>query len=340
MNRSQSVSIRRNPKQSKQVWPVLLFIAVASLATIPIAASAQSAGLPVEWYGVHAAPPVPIEGNSILLKVNAVGSAPPITVVNQVLSINDHVVDLTVYLDHGSTFPSPQIYYVNQQVPGLSPSSYLIRVFLMERLPGSVSFVGPNLLYSSQLAVVARANIAQAIEYYNQQRDHYFMTTDSDEIAKLDSGVIVGWRRTGEHLLVYNAPVPEDTSLRPVCRYYGLPEAGIDSHFFSAFSTECAAVAVKWPDIWILESPSAFWTNIPGQENADPPSSDPGTCPVGTVPAYRLYNNRPDANHRYTTSLAIRQLMIGENWIPEGLGASAVAMCVLASTANTSRAFG
>jgi len=45
------------------------------------------------------------------------------------------------------------------------------------------------------------------------------------------------------------------------------------------------------------------------------------------VPVYRLYNNRADTNHRYTTSLAIRSQMIAKGYIPEGYGPNAVAMC-------------
>ena len=56
-----------------------------------------------------------------------------------------------------------------------------------------------------------------------------------------------------------------------------------------------------------------------------------GSCVSGTVPLYRLYNNRPDVNHRYTTSLTIRQQMINAGWIPEGYGNMAVGMCVVAS---------
>ena len=43
-----------------------------------------------------------------------------------------------------------------------------------------------------------------------------------------------------------------------------------------------------------------------------------GVCPIG-VKLYRLYNNAQGgaANHRYTTSLAIRQQMINQGFVPE-----------------------
>jgi len=76
----------------------------------------------------------------------------------------------------------------------------------------------------------------------------------------------------------------------------------------------------NWPDRWVLETPDAFAVHLPN-------SSD-GTCPPGTSPLYRLFNNRADVNHRYTTSLAIREQMIEQAWIPEGYGTIGVAMCV------------
>jgi hypothetical protein len=43
---------------------------------------------------------------------------------------------------------------------------------------------------------------------------------------------------------------------------------------------------------------------------------------------YRLWNQRADSNHRYTTNPAIRDLMIQQGYIAEGYGPDAVAMCV------------
>ena len=67
------------------------------------------------------------------------------------------------------------------------------------------------------------------------------------------------------------------------------------------------------------ESTSVFYIALPDLST--------GVCPAGTVPVYRLYNNRADTNHRYTTSLAIRSQMIAKGYIPEGYGPNAVAMC-------------
>ncbi|MBA3506315.1 MAG: hypothetical protein H0T80_11120 [Betaproteobacteria bacterium] len=118
------------------------------------------------------------------------------------------------------------------------------------------------------------------MEYYNRLRDHYFLTANPGETAKLDNGTFPGWSRTGESFHV----LPTDTmpsNANPVCRFYGLPEAGLDSHFFSDQLARCAAVKQKWPTLWIEESPAVFGTpyidRVPGPD-----------CKC----LYRLYNNR------------------------------------------------
>src|SRR5207244_3773720 len=47
----------------------------------------------------------------------------------------------------------------------------------------------------------------------------------------------------------------------------------------------------------------------------------------GTLPVYRLWNQRSDSNHRYTIDPAIKSLMITKSYIPEGYGPNAVNMC-------------
>lgn len=283
---------------------------------------------PPEYYGLHIGPPTPVSGNEVALKANGTFYGPPVGVWTQAVSVNGSFVDLVVHLDHGSTFATPQDVTVRVRIPSLPPGAYTARWYTYHRYPGNANFVGPHLADQMTFTVVAPATVARAVEFYNVSRDHYFLATNADEIAALDDGSTPGWNRTGESLSVRtSSPGTADSPLVPACRFYGLPSAGIDSHFFLAFAAECAAVASNWPDAWLLETPNAFHAFLPGRENADIPSSDNGACPQGTVPVYRLYNNRPDANHRYTTSASIREQMLARGWMPEGLGALSVAMC-------------
>ena len=162
--------------------------------------------------------------------------------------------------------------------------------------------------------------LVDAIEYYHAALDHYFVTAFPDEITKLDNGVFAGWQRTGQSFKVAasNETLAGGT---PVCRFYGSPKSGLDSHFYSASPAECSAVEQKFPDAWLLESNNVFQVYLP--------NTTTGACPSGSVPIYRAWNNRIDSNHRYTTSLATLQAMVARGYIAEGYGpASApVAMC-------------
>jgi hypothetical protein len=109
------------------------------------------------------------------------------------------------------------------------------------------------------------------------------------------------------------------TDTEAVCRFYGLPSKGLDSHFYSANAGECEAVLTHLADAWLLESSNVFTIDLP--DTVD------GTCPPNTTPVYRLWNARLDSNHRYTTDLGLRASMIARGYVPEGYGAQATAMC-------------
>lgn len=160
---------------------------------------------------------------------------------------------------------------------------------------------------------------ADVVEFYRASRDTYFLTGLANEIALLDNGQLPGWARTGRGFVAY-APFAGSEASKPVCRFYGLPAAGIDSHFYSAYATECDAIATQWPGAWQLETDSIFEVPVPAPD---------GSCPVGFTQVYRNYNGRADVNHRYTTNLADRETMIQRGWVSEGFGPKGVAMCAL-----------
>jgi photosystem II stability/assembly factor-like uncharacterized protein len=157
------------------------------------------------------------------------------------------------------------------------------------------------------------------VEYYRADLDHYFITADPAEISKLDAQAASGgpFSRTGQTFNVWAPGAPDDDAAS-VCRFYGKPEAHLDSHFFSASPTECNEVSARFAASWIYESPRVFAVNLPNAL---------GDCRVGTIPVYRMFNNRSDVNHRYTTSVSVRSEMRRAGWVDEGYGPDAVAMC-------------
>ncbi|MFO1322616.1 MAG: serine protease [Burkholderiales bacterium] len=155
---------------------------------------------------------------------------------------------------------------------------------------------------------VETAGRVVAVEFYHRGLDHYFLSTNPVEIAKLDSGLTVGWERTGLRFLVYDRPT---AGASPVCRFYRAPAFG-DSHFYSADPGECAATAAAHPVDWVYESPAVFYAALPDKAT--------GACAAGTAAIYR-YFNRATTNHRYTTEIIVRNgLDASSLWIAEGYG--------------------
>jgi hypothetical protein len=170
----------------------------------------------------------------------------------------------------------------------------------------------------------------EIVEYYHAALDHYFITGIADEITKLDNGTFVGWQRTGQTFRAYAAGSGGRTGRRPVCRAYGKPEFGLDTHFYSASPDECNATLLNGVSpgndpvktaFWGLEASEVFQMDLP-----DPVT---GACPAGGVPIYRVWNKRIDSNHRYATSIAIRDQMVARGGVAEGYGPNAVALCGL-----------
>ena len=155
---------------------------------------------------------------------------------------------------------------------------------------------------------------AVAIEYYHAVFDHYFITTIADEITKLDNGTISGWARTGRQFNVFASAT---AGLSPVCRFFSAAFAPKSSHFYTALPSECSAV--KTNTDWVFEA-EVFWVGSPASD---------GSCAVGTIPVYRIYNNGQGGapNHRFTTDVGVQSAMIAKGWIPEGQGVG-VTMCV------------
>jgi hypothetical protein len=61
--------------------------------------------------------------------------------------------------------------------------------------------------------------------------------------------------------------------------------------------------------MWGLEASEVFQMDLPDAVT--------GACPVGGIPVYRIWNQRVDSNHRYTTSIAIRDQMVGKGGSPK-----------------------
>ncbi len=153
------------------------------------------------------------------------------------------------------------------------------------------------------------------IEFYNVNLDHYFLTSDVGEAAGIDAGNAgPGWRRTGAS---FN---PGGTV--QVCRFYGSQSPGPNSHFYTSDAAECDFLRQLQAS---TPATQKRW-NFEGLAFAATPAVN-RTCPTGTVPVYRAYNDGfargIDSNHRITTSVDGIREVVNRGWRDEG-----VVMCV------------
>lgn len=144
-------------------------------------------------------------------------------------------------------------------------------------------------------------------EYYNVDLNHYFRTgSRSESLSVLSGGAGAGWRDTKGYFLAWRQA---SQGAVPVCRFYGTPGKGPNSHFYTADLGECSQV--KNDPGWTYEG-IAFYVKLPVNN----------TCPADTIPIYRLYNNRwmyNDSNHRFTTDMTEVNSMALKGWVSEGL---------------------
>lgn len=159
---------------------------------------------------------------------------------------------------------------------------------------------------------------AQVVEFHNASLDHTFITASPDEAAMLDAGILIpGWTRTGVTFSAWRGAT-DDPAAVPVCRFFGTPGFGPNSHFYTADAAECAAV--KANPHWIFEG-IAFYI--------EPPVG--GQCGAGTEAIYRSF--RPGASvtessHRFLPDLTMHQKMAPAS-ILEG-----IVMCAPLSSAQ------
>ncbi len=168
-------------------------------------------------------------------------------------------------------------------------------------------------------AAIPASEQTVAVEFYHATLDHYFITADAKEINDLDTGVHKGWTRTGYRFSVIKGG-SSYAGTSPVCRFYS---SKLDTHFYSAKKAECDTVKTDptFTGTWTFESDEVFRAFV-----VDPAT---GVCATDTTATYRLWNNRPDVNHRYTDQVSVFLFMKGKSYIPEGDGSPAlpVAFC-------------
>ena len=165
-------------------------------------------------------------------------------------------------------------------------------------------------------SVVAPPGTVPVIEYYNASLDHYFITATPAEINYLDIAAVSFNPRPGELFYTWTDPTLAPSDAVPVCRFYA---AGlINSYYYTADATQCQYMKTHLAGVWALETAAAFYVLLPDAN---------GNCASNTLPVYKFFNNRQDANQRHTIDLSVRRAMINRAWVPQGVGPNFVAWC-------------
>jgi fermentation-respiration switch protein FrsA (DUF1100 family) len=169
-----------------------------------------------------------------------------------------------------------------------------------------------NLIVDVHVPFANAGGEVRAVEFHNTITDHYFQAAGQGEIDGILAGAAgPGWELTGQSFKVW-PQMPSDTfvAAAPVCRFYGVPAGGPNSHFFTASASECDFVK-RAGSGWFYEG-VGFYIR---------PVGDPRVCPAGYLSVNRAYNNRfaqNDSNHRFTTSDSTLREMGSKGWAMEG----------------------
>lgn len=167
-----------------------------------------------------------------------------------------------------------------------------------------------NMVVDVHVPTVVAAGESRAREFYNSITDHYFMAAGQGEVDGILAGAAgPGWSLTGQSFKVFTQPQAPNPFGGPVCRFYGVPAGGPNSHFFTASAEECEIV--KRNGGWFYEGIGFHLT----------PVGNPRRCPDGLLSVNRAYNNRAaqnDSNHRFTTSDSTIKEMGRKGWAVEG----------------------
>ena len=146
------------------------------------------------------------------------------------------------------------------------------------------------------------------VEFHNRRDNQYFITADAGEIALLDGGGLgPDWARTGASFRAWPRDATDARAL-PVCRFFGTPGFGPESHFYTAYANECAIVRA---DAHWIEEGATFRAMLPSGNG----------CPGGFATVSRFWNPGSDvtkSRHRYVVDAAAAASMRAAGWVAVG----------------------
>jgi len=224
-------------------------------------------------------------------------------------SVRYSITGTTIRIDFSYSQNSSGELFAKVKVDGLPPGTYRAEAF------GTY----PWMLTPPRETVgtFTVASTSTVVEYYSEKLDHYFITA-GPEAAILDAGT--GFQRTGQRFKAWLNAGDAPVSAVPVCRFYA---NGPNSHFYTGDPGECQmlkALEQKEKSALPKGGPYSGWQYEGTAFYALMPVN--GSCPAGTTPVYRSYNNRwaqNDSNHRFMVTDDMRFVMSQSGRLDEGV---------------------
>ena len=235
-------------------------------------------------------------------------------------TLDDHVVWFSPnpFSGDGNVVPIP----VGVHPQGLSFTPDGSRLYVANEFSNSVSVIDPttNKVVKTINVPGGPVSLGQFIaptgrsieitEFYNTALNHYFRTANPGEATGIDAGAAgPGWVRTNLPFRAWATRSDAPLNATSVCRFYGTPGRGPNSHFYTSSAIECGRV--KGDPGWTYEG-IAFYAV---------PTLPDLTCPTNLTPIWRTYNNdfaHNNSNHRMGKDIATYQSMIAQRWLGEG----------------------
>jgi serine protease len=122
-----------------------------------------------------------------------------------------------------------------------------------------------------------------------------------------DGGLGPDWSRTGVSFRAWPRDATVSDAL-PVCRFFGTPGFGPQSHFYTAYANECDIV--RHDAHWIEEGVT-FRARLPVA----------GRCPIDHEVVSRLFlpaGTTTASRHRYVVDPTVADAMQSAGWVLEG----------------------
>jgi hypothetical protein len=179
---------------------------------------------------------------------------------------------------------------------------------MMKNNPINPIVAGLASLFVSVHATATAPNI-EVIEYVSKGAEHYFMTGSADEKRLLDSYPAL-YSKTGRGFSAWSSSaVSKPAEAVAVQRFY-VPS--VASHVFTSRANEIELLrsypASKF-SFGFVDEGVAFFAVAPSEDR----------CASGMKAIYRAFNNRSDANHRYSNDVKLQATMVSRGFSHENV---------------------